>query len=47
MFDYLIEQPGQDRAARWNGGYIGPVFTTAVNLTILQLENGILPIYQR
>ena len=40
------------RAARssdgsWTGGYIGPVFATAINLTILQLENGTLPIYQR
>ncbi|MHC4178653.1 MAG: prenyltransferase/squalene oxidase repeat-containing protein [Planctomycetota bacterium] len=28
-------------------GYIGPVYTTAINLTILQLEDGALPIYQR
>jgi hypothetical protein len=31
----------------WNGGYVGPVFATAVNLTLLQLDKGILPIYQR
>ncbi len=31
----------------WNQGYVGPIFTTAVNLTILQLENNSLPIYQR
>ncbi|HUY34738.1 MAG TPA: prenyltransferase/squalene oxidase repeat-containing protein [Pirellulales bacterium] len=31
----------------WAQGYIGPIYTTAVNLTILQLENGTLPIYQR
>jgi hypothetical protein len=31
----------------WSQGYIGPVYTTAINLTILQLENGALPIYQR
>jgi len=31
----------------WSQGYIGPVFTTSVNLTVLQLEKGILPIYQR
>lgn len=31
----------------WNQGYIGPIYTTAINLTILQLENGTLPIYQR
>ena len=31
----------------WNQGYIGPIYTTAINLTILQLEKGSLPIYQR
>ena len=31
----------------WNEGFIGPVYTTALNLTILQLDNGYLPIYQR
>src|SRR5206468_856642 len=31
----------------WRQGYIGPVYTTASNLTILQLDNGALPIYQR
>ncbi len=31
----------------WSQGYIGPVYTTAINLTILQLENAYLPIYQR
>jgi hypothetical protein len=31
----------------WSQGYIGTVYTTAINLTILQLENGTLPIYQR
>ena len=28
-------------------GYIGPVYTTALNLIILQLDKGCLPIYQR
>jgi hypothetical protein len=31
----------------WTQGYIGPIYTTAINLTIFQLENGSLPIYQR
>ena len=31
----------------WDQGYMGPVYTTAMNLTILQLERGVLPIYQR
>jgi hypothetical protein len=31
----------------WGGGYIGGHFATCVNLTILQLDNGHLPIYAR
>lgn len=31
----------------WPQGYIGPVYTTSLNLTILQLDNSYLPIYQR
>jgi hypothetical protein len=31
----------------WTGGMVGPVFITATHLTILQLENATLPIYQR
>lgn len=34
-------------AYRWNQGYIGPVYTTALNLVILQLDQSCLPIYQR
>lgn len=46
MFPYIID--AQDKnSGSWTGGYIGPVFATAVNLTMLQLEKGILPIYQR
>lgn len=49
LFPYIIEQ--QSKAdGNWtgSGGYgVGPVYVTAVNLTILQLEKGILPIYQR
>jgi hypothetical protein len=46
MYPYLIDS--QDKTTgMWNGGYIGPVFATGVNLTILQLDKGILPIYQR
>jgi hypothetical protein len=39
-------QPDGDTAF-WPQGYIGPVYTTATNLTILQLDKGMLPIYQR
>ena len=31
----------------WNGGHVGPVFITAVHLSILQLEKGCLPLYQK
>ena len=31
----------------WEEGYIGPVYTTAASLMILQLDNAALPIYQR
>ena len=37
---------GGNRGA-WMDGHIGPVYTTAINATILQLGKGYLPIYQR
>ena len=44
----LVEEAQQDREGLfWPQGYIGPVYTTATNLTILQLDKGTLPIYQR
>lgn len=45
MYPYLTEQQAKDGG--WATSYIGPVFATSVNLTILQLEKGLLPIYQR
>ncbi len=45
VFDRLLAEANPDGS--WSQGYIGPVYTTAINLTILQLENGVLPIYQR
>lgn len=38
---------GETDVAYWKQGYIGPVYTTALNLIILQLDNAYLPIYQR
>ncbi len=38
---------GSKTMVYWDQGYIGPIYTTAINLTILQLERGALPIYQR
>lgn len=37
----------QSASGAWKEGHIGPVYTTSINTTILQLENGYLPIYQR
>jgi hypothetical protein len=31
----------------WGGGHVGPVYTTAINAMILQLDRSYLPIYQR
>jgi hypothetical protein len=45
IFPILLDQQAADGS--WNEGYIGPVYTTALNLAILQLDNHYLPIYQR
>ena len=39
--------PRQAPTGAWKDGNIGPVYTTAINATILQMANGYLPIYQR
>ena len=38
---------GDREVVYWDQGYIGPIYTTSLNLIILQLENAYLPIYQR
>lgn len=43
----LAEVKDDGRHAHWDHDYIGPVFATTVNLTILQLDKAALPIYQR
>jgi len=45
VFDYLGGRQGGDGS--WTQGYIGANFTTACHLAILQLDNAVLPIYQR
>lgn len=45
MFDHLVNTQASDGS--WNGGYIGAIFATTAYLTILQLDKGTLPIYQR
>jgi hypothetical protein len=38
---------GDYEGVYWDQGYIGRVYTTALNLIILQLDEAALPIYQR
>lgn len=45
VFTKLVAEASPDGS--WSQGYIGAVYTTAINLTILQLERAALPIYQR
>jgi hypothetical protein len=45
MFDHLVKNQSGDGS--WNGGYIGAIFATTAYLTIMQLDNSTLPIYQR
>ena len=45
IYRKLIDDAASDGS--WSQGYIGAVYTTSINLTILQLEKGALPIYQR
>lgn len=40
-------QLGGETVAVWKEGMVGPVYTTALNLIILQLDRASLPIYQR
>jgi hypothetical protein len=44
-FDSLVRMQQADGS--WPGQHAGPVFATAVFLSIMQLDNGALPIYQR
>jgi hypothetical protein len=45
FFEYLATHQNADGS--WTNTAIGPVYTTSCYLTILQLDNGTLPIYQR
>jgi hypothetical protein len=37
----------QSANGSWKEGVVGPVYVTAINCTILLLDHGYLPIYQR
>jgi hypothetical protein len=45
FFEYLVRQ--QNAEGSWTGTPIGKVYTTCCYLTVMQLDNGVLPIYQR
>ncbi len=44
LYNQIVRQ--QAASGSWSGNH-GPIYITSVNLTILQLERGFLPIYQR
>ena len=44
-FDFLKQT--QSAGGSWDAGQLGPVFATSVYLTVLQLDNAVVPIYQR
>ena len=47
-FDELVRTQGTDGSWPSGGGFsVGPVYTTAVYCTIMQLDKGTLPFYQR
>ncbi len=45
LFKRILSEAARDGS--WSQDYIGKVYTTAINLTILQLERAALPIYMR
>ncbi|HEY2882857.1 MAG TPA: prenyltransferase/squalene oxidase repeat-containing protein [Pirellulales bacterium] len=48
IYSRLASEAKEDRnGVYWDQSYVGMIYTTAVNLTILQLDNNILPIYER
>jgi hypothetical protein len=45
VYDYICSRQNPDGS--WSQGYIGPVYTTALHLTVLQLDKNNLPIYAK
>ncbi len=45
LYNRIVSQ--QKKAGNWTGSNIGDLYVTAINLIILQMDNGYLPIYQR
>jgi hypothetical protein len=48
-FDFLVSSQSADGSWAGSGswGHIGPVYSTAMSLTIMQLDKAVLPLYQR
>ena len=47
LYAHIVNDSKRAADGSWSHGYIGPVYTTSINLTILQLPDAALPIYQR
>lgn len=47
LVEKQTRQEGNKNDGSWGGDHVGAVYVTSINATILQLENGFLPIYQR
>jgi hypothetical protein len=48
LCDQLLQMQNQDGSWSSGGGFsVGPVYSTAMYLAIMQLDRGVLPIYQR
>jgi len=48
LFDQLIRVQNADGSWSGGGGFsVGPVYSTSIYLTIMQLDKGTLPLYQR
>jgi Prenyltransferase and squalene oxidase repeat len=45
IFETILRSQSADGS--WSGGHVGPAYITPVYLSILQLENAALPLYQR
>ena len=43
--DQILKKQSADGS--WRGNHVGVVYTTAINATILQLDNAYIPVYQR
>ena len=47
IFTKLINDANENPDGYWDDHFMGAAYTTAMNLTILQLDRGVLPLYQR